>query len=474
MINIEYQDISLTAKNDLTVNCTDKQDFSNLDLLKQTNVEYKKFATLEKDFWILDGTFKNFPDNPEEENFGLWSESMSDENGNFETPIEIELTFANYESAVGLTFKFSTLTNDYAKNINIKWYQNETLLSDKDFELNNSEFFCENSVSNFNKIIITCLNTNNPYRYLKIQDIVYGIVRNFDENELRNVNLLEDVSLTSEELKINTLDFVLNNKKLVEFIFQKKQPLVLSRNGVLLGTFFIESSKRKSKTLYEISAVDYIGVLDKMPFPGGTYTNETVSNLISNILGNIPYDLDEDLANKTLSGELEPCTRREALLQVAFACCGIVDTSRSSVVKIYKNDSTVKSSIEDGIYTGGSFESEEEVTEIRVTLNDNTQISKRNPILSADILDNVLDFSGVFISDSNAQEVIDYLYDYYITNKNKKTDFKFIVKNGEKIGDVIEYVTEYLGTKKGQITQMKFGFNSLKLVAKAELKDLEV
>lgn len=473
MINIEYQDISLTAKNDLTVKCIDKQEFSNVELLKQSGMEYKKFATLEKDLWILDGTFKNFPDNPEKENFGLWSESMSDENGNFETPVEIELVFSNYESAVGVTLRFSTLTDDYAKNINIKWYQDDTLLSERNFELDSVEVFCENSVSNFNKILITCLSTNKPYRYLKIQDIVYGTVRLFEEDELRSVNLLEDVSLTSEELKINTLDFVLNNKNLIEFIFQKKQPLVLSRNGILLGTFFIESSKRKSKTLYEISAVDYIGVLDKMPFSGGIYSNETVSKLVSNILGNIPYELDDNLANKTLTGTLEACTRREALLQVAFACCATVDTSRSSVVKIFKNDLTIKSNVEDGIYTGGSFESEDEITEIRLTLNDDTQISKRNPILSADVLDNVLEFSGVFISVDNAEEVLNYLYDYYVTNKNKKADFKFIVKNNEKVGDVIEYVTEYLGTKKGQITQMKFGFNSLKLVAKAELKDLE-
>lgn len=398
---------------------------------------------------------------------------MSDENGNFEIPVEIQLTFANYESAVGLTFKFATATEDYPKNINIKWYQDNTLLSEKSFELDNADFFAENSVNNFNKILITCNSTNKPYRYLKIQDIVYGIVRNFGEDELRSVNLLEDISLTSEELKINTLDFVLNNKKLIDFIFQKKQPLILSRNGVLLGTFFIESSKRKSKTLYEISSVDYIGVMDKTPFAGGTYSNETVSNLVKNILGNIPYELDENLANKTLSGVLEPCTRREALLQVAFACCGIVDTSRNSVVKIYKSDSSVKSSVEDGIYTGGSFETEDLVTEIRLTLNDGTQISKKNPVLPVDTLENVLEFSGVFISNNNAQEVLNHLYDYYITNKNQKTDFKFIVKNGEKVGDVIEYATEYLGTKKGQITQMKFGFNSMKFVAKAELKDLE-
>ena len=163
-------------------------------------------------------------------------------------------------------------------------------------------------------------------------------------------------------------------------MFQKKQPLVLSRNGNLLGTFFIESSKRRSTTLYEISAVDYIGIMDKMSFVGGTYSNETVSNLVASIMGNIPYELDENLANKTLSGTLEPCTRREALLQVAFACCAIVDTSRSDKVKIYKNDLTVKSNVAEGIYTGGSFESEDEITEIRITLTDDTQISKKKLI----------------------------------------------------------------------------------------------
>lgn len=473
MINIEYQDIALNAKNDVTVTCNDKQIFSNLNLLKQTSVEYKKLATLEHNFWKLDGTFKNFPDNLGQENLALWSKQMSDENGNFDAPIEITLSFANYESAVGLTFKFSKATDDYVKNINIKWYQDSTLLSDKDFELDGPEFFCENSVNNFNRIIITCLNTNKPYRYLKIQDIVYGTVRLFEENELRSVDLLEDISLTSEELKINTLDFVLNNKALIDFIFQKKQPLTLTRNGVLIGTFFVESSKRKSKTLYEISAVDYIGVMDKIPFDGGTYSNETVANLVASIMGNIPYELDENLANKTLSGTLEPCTRREALLQVTFACCAIVDTSRSDKVKIYEKDVSVKSQIMDGVYTGETFDFEDEITEIRLTLNDETQISKKNPILSEDALENILEFSGSFISQDNAQEVLDYLYDYYVTNKNNKTNLKFIIKNDEKCGDVIEHQTEYLGIKKGQITQMKFNFNSYKFVAQAELKDLE-
>lgn len=474
MINIEYKDISLTASEDSAISCTQKEAFSNLELLKQSGVAFKKFATLEDYLWKLDGSFENFPVSPESENFGLWSKELSDANGVFTTPIDLEISFSNYESCVGITFNFSTLTDDYPTEISIKWYQNDTLLSEKDFISDKSQFFCENSVTNFNKLIITFLKMSKPYRRLKIEQLVYGVVRNFGDDELRNLSVLEDVSLTSEELKVNTLDFTLSNKSLIDFIFLKKQPLTLTRNGELIGTFFIDTSKRKSKTLYDISAVDYIGVMDKIPFVGGTYTNVVTSELIASIMGDIPYELDENLVSKTLSGTLEPCTKREALLQVAFAICAVVDTSRSSKVKIFKRSTSKKGTISQGIYTGGSFSADGEITEIRVTQSDGLTVSKRNPILAADALDNVLEFSGAFINSSNSQEILDSLYEYYVTNKNTKTDMKFIVANGERCGDVIEYATEYLGTKKGQITQMKFSFNSLKFVAQAQIKDLEV
>lgn len=469
MINIEYKDISLTAKDDSSVSCNQKQPYSNLDLLKQDNVTYPKLATLEKNLWKLDGSFENFPDDPSTKNIALWSDVMSDGEGNI--LVSIDINFINYESAVGLVLKFGSNTEDYPDSIRITWYQNDTVLSQKEFVLNSSEFFCENAVASFNKITIECLSTNRPYRYIKFEDITYGIVRNFGEDELRNVELLEDLSLTSEELRINTLDFTLSNKKNVDFIFQKKQPLKITRNDELLGVFFIKSSKRKSRTLYEITSQDYIGMMDRMIFADGTYTNKNVAELVGEIMGNIPYELDESLQEQVLSGTLEECTCREALLQVAFALCAVVDTSRSANVKIYRLSNTISNTIEEGIYQGVEFGTEDRITEVRLTLNDGTVLSKRNPVLEVDALDNIIEFSGALIDANNGQAVLDYLYDYYVANGNTQTSMKFIV-NDEKCGDIIEYETEYLGTKKGRITQMKFGFNSLKFVAKAEIKEL--
>ena len=429
-IKVEYKDISLNAKTDLTATATDKQPFSNLSLLKNDNVEFKKYETFEQDFWRLDGTFDEFPDTPENENFALWSLSMSDDEGLFDTPPQLELNFSNFETAVGLTMLFSTMTGDYCNNLNIKWYQNNILLADEDFEPNDPVYFCKRKVERFNKILITFNSTYKPYRYLKVEDIQYGISRTFSGSDLRSATLLEDLSLTSEELRINTFDFTLNNSSKTDFSFQKKQPMLLKRNQQLLGAFYIESATRKSDTLYDLKTVDLIGVLDKIPFAGGSYNNQSVSTIIANILGNsVPYVLDNTIGAKTLTGTLKPCTKREALLEVLFATCAVADCSRSTTLNIKPLDATVKEYINNGVFEGEDFDIEDEVTEIAVTYyNGETKITRRNPIIPEDVYDNVLEFEGAFVNENNAEDILNNLYNYFITNKNNVTNMKFDVE----------------------------------------------
>ena len=157
-----------------------------------------------------------------------------------------------------------------------------------------------------------------------------------------------------------------------------------------------------------------------------------------------------------------------------FTICGVVNTARSDKVRIYSlSTESVNTINEDSIYTGCSFEGEDEVTEIRLELNDGTVVSKRNPVITDETPENVLEFAGVFVDNTNSEEILNNLYNYFIANKNNKTNMKFKF-NTEKTGDVIDYATEYLGDKKGQILSMKYNLNSRKLVAEAEIKELEV
>ena len=472
MVKITYKDISPTAKENSSLSTTDKKDFVELNELKQELSEFPKYMTLEKDFTILDGTFDILPTNTKEAVLGLWSDSMTDEEGNFATPPVLTVSFTAYQTSTGITIRFHPDTDDYCNSLNIKWYQDNTLLDDQDYTPDSGVFFCQNNVTNFNKVVITFNSTNKPVRFLKVQQIEYGAIRTFEEEDLRNVNILEEISLVTEEITIDTLNFTLDNIDNIDFIFQKKQPLSVQYGSNLMGTFFIESSKRVSKTVYEIEATDYLGLLDKSYFEGGTYSSVTASSLIASIMGTIPYELDSTLGAKTLSGTLERCTRREALLQVVFAICGVVSTARSDKVRIYSlSNTSVGTIVESNIFTGASFEGEDEVTGIRLTLNNETVVSKKNPIVTQDTPEKILEFGGVFVDSSNSTEILNNLYTHFVERGQQKSNVKFKFTT-EKVGDKIDYATEYLGSKSGYITSMKYNLNTRNLVGDTENKEV--
>ena len=242
------------------------------------------------------------------------------ENGNFADEIIItRIYYANY-TAPDLIIEFDSNTNNYAKSMNVKWYRDETLLSEEDYIVDSANYFCNNEVVAFNKVVITITSTNNPYRFLKIFNISDGIIRRFYQDELENVDIIEEVSPKNESLSINNVSVSLINKNDIGILFQRTLPFKVYRDDTLYGCFFIDtSSSNTNKTFYTISANDYIGLLEYQTHLGGIYSNIAVSTLIADILGDIPYELDENIGSKTVTGYLPIQTKREALRQVIFA-----------------------------------------------------------------------------------------------------------------------------------------------------------
>ncbi|MBQ8298668.1 MAG: hypothetical protein IJX99_02190 [Clostridia bacterium] len=338
MLKIVYENIPTGSMQGSSTDINYKQPFLNMADFK---IERKvhKYATLEHNFWILNGTFPNFPDVPT--NLGYMSTIMSDENGNFENEIVITRDYdANY-TAPGLMIEFDSNTNNYAKNMNVKWYRDNELLSEKDYVVDNAIYFCNNQVIAFNKVVVTITSINNAYRFLKIFNISDGIIRTFFQDELENVDILEEISTKNETLSINNTSVNIINKNDIGILFQRTLPFKVYRDDTLYGCFFIDtSSSNTKKTFYTISANDYIGLLEYQMHLGGMYFNITVSDLITDILGDIPYELDESIKNKTITGYLPIQTKREALRQVVFSIGGMVDSSRSEklIIKPLSNE----------------------------------------------------------------------------------------------------------------------------------------
>jgi len=347
---ISFKIIDVTAKDDATFVSTDKQSFSDLADLKKLDIVPIKYGTLEKDYFLLDGTFILLPEDLTDDEFGFWSQSLSDLNGDFNSPVILEVSFTENHSSIGLTFVFHEPTNDNSSSLNVKWYDSsENLLDDKSFIPDGSVYFAENIVDNYRKVVIAFNATNKPFRYLKLTQIEFGQIKIFDSSDLISVNVLEEVDLLSSEIRINTLDLSLHsndtefsvmNPSGIYSLLQQRQPLTayINLDGTKknMGTFYLDDWLNDNDSTITMKAIDLIGVIDGTTFKGGIFTNETVDSIVSQIMlsANAEYELDESLESFTLSGYIPICTHREALQQVAFAIGAIVDCSRSDKISI--------------------------------------------------------------------------------------------------------------------------------------------
>lgn len=94
MVRVVYENIPQGIMTDCETDITDPKsfvDFNDFQVIRQVN----QYATLEHNFWKLNGEFENFPDTPT--GLGYISSVISDENGEFTNDIVITRTYGqNY------------------------------------------------------------------------------------------------------------------------------------------------------------------------------------------------------------------------------------------------------------------------------------------------------------------------------------------------------------------------------------------
>lgn len=347
--SISFGLVDVSAKGDTTADMPDRKGFIDPQDLSLEGVYAPKVGTLEHNYMVLDGSYRMFPDNPDDYSWGVWSDSMTDETGQFTTPPMLTLTFAELHESIGLTFEFDPYGNNYCNHMNIKWYHGSSLLKDMEFFPNKWRYSCAEMVENYNKITITFFGMVHPHRYLKVQNIIHGANKEFAKGTLKSASLVEDIDLSGLTLQVNECDFTVYsddddfnifNPKGIYTLLQKKQPLTIEgmQDGetMHMGTFYVDELEMESSKLLTIKAQDGVGVMDGTSFKGGLYINKNAYALIGEVMDDagFGYTLDATLRDKTLTGYLPICTHREALQNIVFTIGGYVTTSRSGTINI--------------------------------------------------------------------------------------------------------------------------------------------
>lgn len=470
-VKIVYQDIAAGAEEDASVTAPDAQDFSDAGLLPFEG-EVPPLASLEPNSWLLDGSREILDGQP----VRFWSSAMSGLDGVFEDPPEIVIDFDSRYTSPGLFLYFDAGTGEYCSSVTIQWRRGPSLLAEETFFPDGPEYFCARVVEAYDHISIRLNATSLPYRYAKLSRVVFGLSRIFLRDELRNVRITAEASITSSEIAVNTLDFTLDSEEDVEYMFQFKQPVSAYDNDSLIGVFYIDDSTHRAKGLYDVSCIDAIGVLDEDPFPAGMYSGYPAKALLEEIIGgHFGLELDVSLAAVGITGYLPEGTRREALQQVAFALGAIVDTSGTEAIRIYRDrENTPARFPEARVYTGGAVDTSAIVTAVRVTAhsyslegvgNDTVEVDGQtyyhttsvteitNPKATASDKANVVEVKeATLVNAGNALSVAQHLYDYYARRARQRVK---IVMDGERPGDRIAAPTPWGTYVNGFITSMQ-------------------
>jgi len=484
---IVYKDVAPDAEQYATVTGTELKDDSAPSSLL-TGLENIKAITLEHNGWTLDSTYKLY----DSSKVALWSEELSDADGLFTDNPSVTFSLSQQFSSVGVTITFDTVNNEYCDEIVVRWYQGTTLKSEETFYPDSTVYFCDNTVESYDKIVIEFVHTSHPFKRARMEAFMFGIVRNFGMDEIRDAKLVGDCNIISLELPVNKFAWTLDSIHSVEYLFQLKQPVEVVHDGELLGTYYVSSASRKDARLYEIECEDALGVLDAQTFSGNYYNAVSAQSILSAIVGSaFAIEYADDVADMTLTGIIEACSKREAIQQVCFAWGVLCTTDGTNKLRISKPSSTATHIADDYVFYGDAVDYESIVTSVQLyyhtyTANSiqsgilingtyytdtKTLVQKDNPNVTANDIANVIEIEdATLVSSSNAQAVLNRVYDYYMKRATTKNS---IVWNGEKLGDCVSFDTNWNTVAQGNIVKMDIKLSNL-IVADIETLGSEV
>ena len=268
--------------------------------------------------------------------------------GTFSTDPTFTITFATAHSLPGLSIHFA---DENARWIMVKWTINGLPMA-RIYQVTSVNCMIFQAVDNCTGIVIEVIGAK-PYSKTAILRVDYGIRFFWDKNCVKNATLVLETDRISERMPVNTLTFDVidpgneldagNPSGLYQYLKKRKRTIPYERidqRRIQLGNFFLQEFNSE-KNLCHITAVSYMGLFGGVTYDQGDIYNgvqaSTVLASIFSAMGITSYSIDIDTVNQLLYGTIKPCSCRDALQQVLFACHSIIDTSNPQFVHVFKS-----------------------------------------------------------------------------------------------------------------------------------------
>ncbi|MBU5439505.1 hypothetical protein KQI42_15930 [Tissierella sp. MSJ-40] len=346
------------AYNDNTSTVTSEAPISRKHQLtnKKRNMSHR-YATFERDYFKLDGSF-HIPPKPHEgdSELGWWSGDICNEEGIFNPYQVLEFNFTEEHNSMGLTITFDTMANEYASDFDIEVYGLDGTLIHKEVVTNNNYhlYVLIRGLDNYGKIKIIIKKWAKPFRRVRITEVDFGVVKNYEDDKLIKLNIIEQMNIISDTIPSNEIKFTIDNSSKEFNIlnpegfyrFLKERQEVTAAIGVEIredefeyvpmGKFYLtdwQSDEGAMTTTF--TARDIFELLDQKEYVSITDTN--LYDLAEDVLVKAEvknYYIDEELKNiNTLSFE-KKLNSRKALQYIGIAGKAAIYQDRQGVLQI--------------------------------------------------------------------------------------------------------------------------------------------
>ena len=212
---VTFEVLDNEAYGDVTSAVTSEAEISRkAQLTDKIRVMPHRYATFEKDYWRLDGSFHIPPRAVEGDNeLGWWSDEICGEDGTFSIPQVVEFTFTEEHSSMGVTVHFDVAAGEYASDFDIDVYRVDgTPITHEAVRGNQKPVYTLiRGLDNYGKITITIRKWAKPYRRARIVEIDFGVVKEYEGDKLIKVNLVEQMNVVGDKLPANELKFTIDN-----------------------------------------------------------------------------------------------------------------------------------------------------------------------------------------------------------------------------------------------------------------------
>lgn len=211
-LKVKFNIVDPETNPDLSSNS--EEIFSDLDNIKETTIpQTKNYATLEKNFWLLNDSQPIYGSEKLEQTYT--SSYMSDKNCLFTDKACITLTSSVYLTTLGLTMVFDSIDKNYAKRLNVKAYRDNTLIMNKDYTLNSYKerlIFADNDeLVRWNRIEIYFIESSLPYRRIRVNQLLFGIMEIYTDENIISAESKEKTTMINSELPTHTFKFTIDN-----------------------------------------------------------------------------------------------------------------------------------------------------------------------------------------------------------------------------------------------------------------------